>query len=245
MHNVLSAWHRQRGEFDVARHWHSIESDIAARATISVCSPKEAERLRPISDAAIILPHGVEPSEWSRPPSRSARPKLKLFGNWYWQPNRDGLAWFAERVWRELPDGLSCEIAGAGAESITLPPGVRAVGRVPSVSEFLSDAHLVAVPVQGGVGAPVKYLEALTSGVPTLATLDAAAFATPVPTFISDSAEEWVSHIGDVLNQPEMPAREALTIRAWALHEMHWARTSEPLLAWVEDSSRSHEPEHA
>lgn len=234
MHNVLSAWHQQRGELDSARYWRSVETDIAARATISVCSPKEAERLRPISEAAVILPHGVEPFEWTRPPIRSAVPKLKLFGNWYWQPNQDGLAWFTERVWQDLPEELSCEVAGQGAESMAMPRGVQTIGRVSSVPEFLADAHLVAVPVRGGVGAPVKYLEALTSGVPTLATTDAAAFAAPFRTFTSDSPEDWINYIRDALDRPSEPAQEALEIREWVLHEMHWANSTKPLLAWLE-----------
>lgn len=62
-----------------------------------------------------------------------------------------------------------------------------------SVSEFLSDATAVAVPVHSGVGAPLKYAEALASGAPVIATVDGAPLRSSLPVCVSDDPNRWVA----------------------------------------------------
>ena len=80
------------------RHW-----EVAAARdfdAVSVCSERERSGVRCTAQAAI--------ASWSRTassplsgvlsPSRVAEPVMKLFGNWDWDPNRQGLTWFLDRV---------------------------------------------------------------------------------------------------------------------------------------------------
>ena len=85
------------------------------------------------------------------------------------------------------------------------------VGRVDDVSTFLADAWVVGVPVMLGVGAPVKYAEALAAGVPVVATTDGAAGAEPprvTGALVSDDPPAWAGWIERSVRDPG-PARAA------------------------------------
>ena len=140
---------RQRHDGDVDTGPHE-RGDLKVLPTLTTL---------PISIRSLVAP---------RRPAR--RPVVKLFGNWGWAASAAGLRWFLDEVWPGLDHSLgwACQIAGSGVAQ-PLPAGVRAVGRVRSVSEFLSHATAVVVPVRSGVGAPLKYAEALASGAPVRA----------------------------------------------------------------------------
>lgn len=235
MHNVLSAWHRRERRPAEADRWARIESAIlSGPALVSVCSAKEAELLGAL-DSVIVLPHGVEPAEWTSPRTRPGRPVIKLFGNWGWAPNARGLAWFLAEVWPSLQDHWVCELAGSGVTA-SLPDGVRTTGRVASISHFLSDASAVAVPVLDGVGAPVKYMEALASGAPVVSTWDGAPALPSLPVCVSDDPEKWVEILTDIRERPALYESLAQAARSQVLHVMTWEAVCEPLTSWAHGS---------
>jgi len=237
LHNVHSAWYRAAGDLDRATHYARMEADVLRRAdVVAVCSRREAERLSGSDGAVVVVPHGIDEAEWRRGPSERPLPVVKAFGNWAWQPNKDGLAWFLERVWPAVhsrrPD-LTCEIAGSAPEWPTLPAGVMMIGRVPSIAEFVHDACAVVVPVVGGVGAPLKYAEALVSGVPVIATSEATHGFEGNGGFVSDEPSEWVDWIADVASNPDAHRVGAATIREAVLRERTWYTQSQPLREWA------------
>ena len=113
-----------------------------------------------------------------------------------------------------MPLPVRCEVAGSDAQT-SVGQGVVHVGRVPSVPEFLSDAHVVAVPVRQGVGAPVKYMEAIASGVPVIATCDGVSITRPGLATVSDDPEPWVSFFRQVLDNPNKVDREPRKHGRW------------------------------
>ena len=238
IHNVLSAWYARIGRDDLAAHWRAVETRAAHSAdAVSVCSNREARSLGLVARAApLVLPHGIDPHEWSFDPDPRDQPVVKLFGNWDWDPNRRGLNWFLEEVWPSLrASRFACEIAGSGIDAAQRGVlGVTTVGRVDSVPHFLSDAWAVAVPVRIGVGAPVKFPEACASGVPMLATQDAADVATIRGGLVSDDPALWLDQLRALENDPDEIRRDALARRAGALSDLSWDRVSAPLLEWVE-----------
>lgn len=230
LHNVLGK--------DVGGHqtaWASVERDICSSAsTVSVCSELEATRLlrqQPSITARLtVLPHGIDPHEWRTNRAPAKDPLIKLFGNWAWDPNRRGLEWFLTRVWPSFQEtGARCEIAGSGA---VIPPDVRRtvtfVGRVPSVDTWARDAWAVAVPVVGGVGAPVKYLEAIATRAPVLSTPDGAPTARHAAALVSPDPQLWMSTLDTLLNNGSPPPDTDVD-----LSEFSWAAATLPLMTWL------------
>ena len=240
LHNVFSTWYDAQERRRTGVRWRRLEV-AAARAfdAVSVCSERErAAFARSTGHDSIVAPHGIEPSEWAPEPQPRARPVLKLFGNWDWDPNRDGLAWFLDRVMplARATTGIEVQVAGRGTEALTPPDGVTFVGRVDDVPTFLADAWVVGLPVMLGVGAPVKYAEALVTGVPLAVTTDGAAgTAQAAPgVLVSDDAEAWARWIEQVVREPDRFRAAARERRTRVLAEQSWARTTEPLRRWVE-----------
>ena len=100
----------------------------------------------------------------------SDRDGIRLIGTWSWRPNREALEWFLEHVLPRLPERLSVTIAGPGGSWIREGGAVRYAGVVPDALEFLAEAGAVAIPTQSGGGIQIKTLDALSVGVPVVAT---------------------------------------------------------------------------
>lgn len=238
LHNVNSAWLRAQGDEAGAASWAAIERDILEAAdTVTVCSPRDLDTLRALGGGRArlaVAAHGIAAEEWAIAP-HDPRPVARTFGNWDWLPNARGLDWVLRTVWPQVRAQVpraTLEIAGAGAPG-SLPPGVTAVGRVPTVNAFLADAGAVLVPVLQGVGAPVKYLEALASGVPVLATGEGAHGVPLAGALVSDDADAWVTALAGLLADPGAGHDRAGGVRSEVLRRYTWRETSAVLIEWA------------
>jgi glycosyltransferase involved in cell wall biosynthesis len=241
VHNVMSAWHRAAGRKDDAQVALEQEASAVRGATaISTCSSTELRRLIAMHpDAAsksFAAPLGVDPLEWPAETFRRAEPIVALFGSWGWHPNTLGLAWFMNEVWSLVRDQVADAVvlvAGSGVEGeASWPAGARFVGRVDDLARFAADATVIAVPVLEGVGASVKFAEALASGGSVIATPDGAnAFDDP-PAFVSAESAEWAQWIIERLqHRSEEPA--PAHSRSVALTELTWDAAVAPIHDWL------------
>lgn len=241
VHNLMSDWHRRTGRDAERDSAHALEARALHRADgVMTCSAVETRRLveahPDAAGKAFTAPLGVDPAEWPERPFARAEPLVVLFGSWAWQPNRLGLEWFLAEVWPRVTDRVPAAtalVAGTGVESTAgWPSGVRFVGRVPDLSELTAAATVVAVPVRDGVGASVKFAEALASGAAVIATGDGAnAFDDP-PAAVSDDAGFWAVWIAERL---ELRLKEPAPTpaRALALESMSWDAAAAPIDAWI------------
>lgn len=243
VHNVMSNWTRKLGNSYLADRYEMLERRIQDHAdAVAVCSQAELDRL-PDSGAArrILAPHGIDPTEWpveTAPPAPEQR--VALFGSWGWEPNRRGLTWFARDVWpevhRQLP-AARCVVAGTGVpDQVAGTPGLIAPGRVDDLPAFLLRSRAVAVPVITGAGAAVKYAEAVASGIPVVATGDAATAQPGAPATVSDDADEWIAFLINRLSA-EGPAYRPEQ-RAYARTEMNWDRAVRGMDEWLVTATR-------
>lgn len=96
---------------------------------------------------------------------------LGIIGTWTWKANHDGLRWFFDQVYPLLPETLSINVAGRGAEwLIDKYANVHYGGFVPDAQEFMASCRLLAIPAVSGGGMQIKTLEAIASGALIVAT---------------------------------------------------------------------------
>lgn len=234
LHNVLGA-----GTDPSSSEWRGVEAEVARVADeVTVCSSAERDTFeRLYARRAVVVPHGIDATEWHRDPGGGPEPVVKLFGNWGWGPNRAGLEWFVTRVWPRVHEstGVGCEVAGLDAGRVADGVrGLRTRGRVPSVAEFLVDASAVCVPVVNGLGAPVKFLEAVASGAPVLATTRGASRDANLAILTSDAPDVWVAALERILRDGGPERARAREARRWVLAHGTWDAAAAPLVQWVE-----------
>ncbi len=246
MHNVMSHWHAVGGRSDAAEEERVTESRAVRSADgVMTCSDVETRRLLGVhpeaAGKAFTAPLGVDPDEWPDRGFSRDEPRVALFGSWSWHPNRVGLEWFAARVWplveRRLPGAVAL-VAGTGVDDTsTWPPSMRFVGRVEDLAGFTASAAVVAVPVRDGVGASVKFAEALATGAAVIATPDGAnAFDEP-PAFVSDEAGTWADWIVARLRRRGREPAPSPS-RAIALSTMTWDAAAAPIDEWLRSHAR-------
>lgn len=97
-------------------------------------------------------------------------PAIGLIGTWSWAPNREALQWLLDRVWPQLQGRARLVLAGSGLEGVTVPPHTTTMGRVDKVRDFLDAVDLIAIPSLNGSGIQEKALEAISTGLPVIAT---------------------------------------------------------------------------
>jgi polysaccharide biosynthesis protein PslH len=240
VHNVFSRWYRRRGDNKKSEIWRAREDEILRSVNaVAVCSSAERDALqdRP-SCERLLVPHGVDPDEWRCDPPTMTNPTVALFGNWWWEPNAWGLDWFVTEVWRRVRMGnheAELQIAGEGVPAaLAHEPRVTVHGRVRELAPFLAQSRIVAVPVRLGVGAPVKFAEAMASGAPVVASTDAAPWANIEGSCVSDDPDEWVDWISSLLANPRLARNIGQECRSTAVKNLRWDVVCQPLHAWIE-----------
>ncbi len=139
--------------------------------------------------------------------------------------NRDGLAWFLEKIWpRVLPlaPEAHLHICGGICETVeTAPLRVTLRGRVPDLSVEYAAASIVIVPLLNGTGVKIKLVEAASFGKPIVTTsvgLQGLPFFAPT-TLCADTAEDFARALLHLLpNQPLQSELSAATLAAVREH---------------------------
>jgi glycosyltransferase involved in cell wall biosynthesis len=162
-----------------------------------------------------VVPIGydfVEPAA-AAPPGDFLR--LLFLAKLDWLPNRDGLIWFLDHVWKEAkkrrPD-LELWIAGSGDSGWLAgradSPGIRFFGRVEKVDELYRDCAVSIVPIFYGSGTRVKAIESSRYSRPCLSTeigVEGLGLTAGSTYFKAETAEEWISALAR-LDRPEAQA---------------------------------------
>lgn len=155
------------------------EARMALRfARCITVSLADAEYLRAVAPAARIetIPSGVD-TEYFFPLAASEDPfSMVLTGSFDWRPKQHNLRVLLEQIFpavRERVPQATLTIVGAGVpdalrrlgESMT---GVRVIGAVPDVRDYVRRATLVLNYLQSGGGIALKVLEAMAMRKPVL-----------------------------------------------------------------------------
>ncbi|MBC9032929.1 glycosyltransferase [Sphingomonas sp. JC676] len=174
-----------------------VERAVLDAAVETWCiSEHDADRLRAQARGIVraLPPLGREQAD--APLSEPAGPQVALLGNWRWQPNRQALRWFLDRVQPLLPADWRIEIGGnVDPAGLPAPAQVRFCGAVEDGPGFLRRAERVAVPSLAAEGANLKLLDAIASGRPVVASASAIRLVGQVPADVAgaDSAEAFAA----------------------------------------------------
>ena len=226
-----------------ARLIRGVEADLTSRAAQTwALTDDDARWFRSLDPGADV--RTLDVASTIEAPDEPPEPEYDVaaIGMWSWHANAHGLEWFADEVIPRLPDGLTVEIAGRGADWLAgRHPNVRIRGVVPDARDFMTRARVVAVPSTTGGGVQVKTLDAIACGVPVVAT--------PVATRGHDELPGSVAVAGDpaefaaaLARLAADPGRERLRDEALSWSRARRERLDANVAAWVGEAAGAHEP---
>jgi glycosyltransferase involved in cell wall biosynthesis len=134
-------------------------------------------------DAAFYRANGVPRARWldlTLPPVEqvdvsASPPRLVFMGLRDWPPNQEAFL-YALRLWPRIaagiPDAELCVIGKKkpGAADPVYPDGVRDLGFVEDLPQFLGTCRAMVAPIKTGGGVRVKILDSLRMGLPVVGT---------------------------------------------------------------------------
>lgn len=238
-HNVNSRWHAAHGEPREAGEWRRREQQalrVAAAAT--ACSAEEA---RALGGGVSVAGHGIAPDEWPESALTARRePCAALFGSWEHRPNFEAGRWLAAEIWPDVLAGAPdarLVLAGPGdpPEELVGLKGVEHVGRADSLAELLGRVRIALVPIRDGIGARVKFGEALASGAAVVSTAEGAEGFEAEGVYVrADGAAEFAAACVELLRDGARALELGAAGRRRALERLTWEQTTEPLVRFAE-----------
>jgi glycosyltransferase involved in cell wall biosynthesis len=193
-HNIESHLLERRLDFEkspLRRFYLGMESrklrkyEAAVAGTFDtnlVVSRLDGERLQDICPSATtaVLANGVDVEYFKRrtPLSDVERGHLIMVSGMNWFPNRDAVMLMAESIWPELtkvmPDARWTIVGASPPQPIVdlaaRDSRVTVTGFVDDVRDYMEKAQIYLCPMRDGGGTRLKILDALSMGMPIVAT---------------------------------------------------------------------------
>lgn len=152
--------------------------------TVWVCSPDEAARLPEIAGRAAVhvVPNGIPRPESAPDAPKTPRPRrqgpttLILAGHLGYPPNVAAAQWLVRRILPAARRRADLRVILAGrspapaVRALEEHPDVAVVADPPSMDDLLAAADIAVLPLRDGGGTRIKVVEALSRGVPVVAT---------------------------------------------------------------------------
>lgn len=235
-----------------ARRVHQLERRLAAASDhVVLVSPQEAELFQHHHNGhrAEALGNGVD-TEYFAPDAitadrvaahRRGQPQFVFVGVLNYHPNTSGICEFCDTIWpaiRHLWPAAHLDIVGRSPTtdvlSLGLIPGVRVVGSVDDVRPYLLAADVAIAPLRIARGVQNKVLEALASGLPVIATPQAATGVAPSPGLVTAAGtEQWLEAIRTLTATPEHHHRIGQAARHHVQQHSSWEAKLQPLTGYL------------
>ena len=130
----------------------------------------------------VVMPNGVDVDHFTSAGDDRREPHTIVFtGVMDYEPNVDGVCWFAERCWPQIRTRFGDArflIVGnrpnATVRALADTPGIEVTGRVPETPPYFDRATVAIAPLRLARGVQNKVLEAMSMGLPVVSTPQAA-----------------------------------------------------------------------
>jgi sugar transferase (PEP-CTERM/EpsH1 system associated) len=201
-----------------------------------VVSKEDKRTLKHIAPNAqiIIIENGVDTKYFYVGKQKKEKNILVFAGGMNWYPNRDAMLFFAKEVWpiltRKRP-GIKIYIIGMNPpDELThlssKDPNLIVTGYVDDVRLYFEKASLYVCPIRDGGGTRLKILDALSSGIPIVATKIAAEgidVAHEKTILIAETPQEICACIIRLLDDEALSERLALKGRQLVETSYEWS----------------------
>jgi glycosyltransferase involved in cell wall biosynthesis len=225
-------WHKRLLTSVRIASWRRREQLLGERFTVlATCSENDQRYLRSLGVTAPIhvIPNGFErPTE---PPTRclAIPPRLGFIGIFDYEPNLDGIRWFARECWplvkRDVPDAR-LRLVGRLSDGPLKPsgPDIDALGWVDDADGEMSTWSAMIVPIRLGAGTRGKIAHAFSQKCPVVSTTLGAYGYDAVngrEMFLADSPADFAAACVRTIRAPSEAA--AVAERAWQDFLERWA----------------------
>ncbi len=198
---------------------------------IVTVSQREAEILgrKIITTPIVVAPIGMECPTTPKKKTGREKKHIGFIGSLDWRPNRDGLQWFVDEVWRPLSrlhNVLEFFIAGSYGDLSSMfreEDHINLLGQVEDSRSFVEDMDMMIVPLWTGSGTRVKIIESLCVGTPVLSTslgAEGLNLHAGKGIMISDSSIGWQSLCRDLV-QGNVDIRKLVTAGRRYVEDYH------------------------
>jgi glycosyltransferase involved in cell wall biosynthesis len=212
----------------------------------------ELDRLHLQAPNVSVIPSGVDMETRSWQPGNKT---VVLTGNFNYYPNRDAVVFFMTKVFpllrRAVPD-VRFKVVGLDppAEFFRLAAGDSAIeitGFVPDVKEHILAAGVAVCPLRtGGAGMHMKAMEAMTCGVPIVASPLVTGFAAEPGRHLlrATTPDEYVNAICSIFGDPILATqlsksgKELVATLSWEQTTMQLESLYQDLVAGIEGKLR-------
>ncbi len=218
-------------------------------ASVVVTTEREVQLVREICPGAHVhaIPNGVDQEYFNpaSPANPGGRPTISFTGDMSYFPNEQAVVFFAREVLplvrREIPEARFLIVGrqpGKKVLQLQSLAGVEVTGLVPDVRPYLAQSQVSVAPFLIAAGIQNKVLEAMSYGLPVVAT---SRIAKSLPAKVAevvefgDTPQELASKVVHFLNDPELCRRAGSEGRLRVGEVYNWARSLDLLLALIQN----------
>jgi len=215
-------------------------------ACVLVSTDREARLARGIAPAARIhaLPNGVD-TEYFKPTLQASGASVIFTGDMSYFPNEEAVLFFARKVLPLIQQSVSearfvivGRNPGPRIRELEKLNGIEVTGFVPDVRDWLAKAHVAVAPFTIAAGIQNKILEAMSCGLPVVATARAAQGLSRRAADlveVGDTAEDLAAKVVVLLRDSGRARSRGMVGRCVVMEDYNWDHALKRLVELVED----------
>lgn len=225
----------------------ALERSLGETSQLAVTCEREAELLATIAPEVtpIISRNGVETAErtGASAPAGEQGSTVVFTGVLDYQPNVEGVKWFAREVWptvkSRVPDA-KFDIVGMRptreVKALGKLRGVRVVGEVPSTEPYLERARVAVAPLHIARGVQNKALQAMAAARPVVVTPAVQAglsVSERCPAIEATTPAEWADVVTGLLTDRRRASAFGTWGRLYVDQNYRWEQAATPIVTAI------------